>query len=56
MTVTTRELAKIVPLGNVAVDLGDERDELFGIWKDRSEMKNVDGYVRKLRKGRNFDN
>ncbi|MDR1785769.1 MAG: type II toxin-antitoxin system VapB family antitoxin [Spirochaetaceae bacterium] len=30
-----------------------ERDnELFGMWKDRPEMEDVEGYVRNMRKGR----
>lgn len=27
-------------------------DELFGIWKERKDMQNVEEYVRGLRKGR----
>ncbi len=27
-------------------------NELFGIWKEDESTKNVEGYVRKLRKGR----
>lgn len=29
-----------------------EKNELFGIWKDNDTAKNVDEYVRGLRKGR----
>ena len=29
-----------------------ETNELFGIWKDHDATQDVDGYVRKLRKGR----
>jgi len=29
----------------------EEHDELFGIWKDFDETKNVSDYVRSLRKG-----
>jgi hypothetical protein len=29
-----------------------EKNELFGIWKDHEATQDVDGYVRKLRKGR----
>jgi hypothetical protein len=28
------------------------KNELFGIWKNRKDLANVDGYVRQLRKGR----
>ena len=27
-------------------------DELFGIWKERKDIQNVEAYVRRLRKGR----
>jgi hypothetical protein len=27
-------------------------DELFGIWKNRKDMKNVEHYIRSMRKGR----
>jgi prevent-host-death family protein len=30
----------------------DTRNELFGIWKDNNLIRNVDEYVRGLRKGR----
>jgi hypothetical protein len=29
--------------------------EAFGMWKDREDMKDVDAYVRRLRKGRIHD-
>ena len=47
--------AKIVPLNLRQVrdtDPEELKDELFGIWKDRKDIKNVDQYVRNLRKGR----
>ena len=44
-----RPCAKIV-----AVATRNERKEnpIFGMWKDRTEMKNPSEYVRKLRRGR----
>ena len=30
----------------------DNKDELFGIWKDRNDINNVDQYVRNMRKSR----
>ena len=45
--------AKLVP---VEEDLRKEKEkienELFGIWKDNSNLKDVEKYVRRLRKGR----
>ena len=43
---------KIVPINREAVNFTDTEDELFGIWKDRKDMENVDQYVRDARKGR----
>ena len=38
------------------IDSEDPDDELFGIWKNRRDMENVDQYIRDIRKGRKFDN
>ena len=47
--------AKIIPIAN-RKDIGmkdvDTDDELFGIWKNREDTKNVDQYIRNMRKGR----
>ena len=45
--------AKIVPIGD-RKNTGSEtqEDELFGIWKDREDLMNVDQYIRNKRKGR----
>jgi prevent-host-death family protein len=34
--------------------LADPNNELFGVWSDRDDIDDVDGYVRTLRKGRFF--
>ena len=49
--------AKIIPInaGRIPV-LQEPENELFGIWKDREDMANVEQYVRNIRKGRKFDN
>jgi prevent-host-death family protein len=47
--------AKVIPFSdskNKAMEIAE--DNLFGIWKDRTETGNVDEYVRKMRKGRVF--
>jgi prevent-host-death family protein len=55
ITVTYRgkASAKIVPIVNKK-SLNHENldDELFGIWKDRDDIKNVEQHVRDMRKGR----
>jgi len=49
--------AKIVPIvGRQNNNLEETEDELFGIWKNRKDIKDVDQYVRKIRKGRYNDN
>jgi prevent-host-death family protein len=44
--------ARIVPLDEPANK--DKQNEFCGMWKDRTDMNDVEGYVRKLRKGRSF--
>jgi len=46
--------AKIIPLPQTEKD---EEPVLkgFGMWADREDMKDVDAYIRNLRKGRSFD-
>jgi len=46
--------AKIVPIaGRQNGNFEEIEDELFGIWKDRKDIEDVEQYVRKIRKGRN---
>jgi len=55
ITVTYRgkPRAKIVPIANKSnIIMDGQEDELFGIWKDRKDLKDVGQYVRNLRKGR----
>ena len=51
ITFRGKPYAKIVPLKESKKDK-DSKNELFGIWKDRKDMGNVDEYVRNLRKSR----
>ncbi|WYD81432.1 MAG: type II toxin-antitoxin system prevent-host-death family antitoxin [Candidatus Electrothrix gigas] len=44
--------AKIVPLDEHITK--DKQNEFCGMWKDREDMQDVEGHVRKLRKGRSF--
>ena len=55
ITVTYRgkPRAKIVPiLTRRNVDIEEAENELFGIWKNREDTKNVEEFVRRMRKGR----
>ena len=46
--VTVRiELETDVQTGNIATQLAD--DPLFGMWRDREDMADVEGYIRSLR-------
>ena len=59
VTITYRgkPMAKIVPLAPRHENNSlDTQGELFGLWKDRDDMKDVEGYIRNARKGRSFDN
>lgn len=57
VTITYRgkPAAKIIPISKK-----DKTPEtkpthhLFGIWKDRNDVKDVDSHIRELRKGRTF--
>ena len=46
--------AKIIPFddGSMDAEPDDSEDGLFGLWKDRIEVNDVDLYVRRMRQGR----
>ena len=45
--------AKIVPIiQKTPLDTKNTEDLLFGIWKERKDLNDVDQYVRNMRKGR----
>jgi antitoxin (DNA-binding transcriptional repressor) of toxin-antitoxin stability system len=44
--------AKIVPLGDESAEPDDSEKELFGLWKDRTEIDDASSYVRNMRQGR----
>ena len=46
--------AKIVPL-DYSPEPKDKSNEFCGIWKDREDLRDVDNFVRNLRRSRNFD-
>ncbi|MEJ5362088.1 MAG: type II toxin-antitoxin system prevent-host-death family antitoxin [Spirochaetota bacterium] len=47
-----KPVAKIVPL---KTKIKEEKDiSIFGMWKNRNDINDVNEYVRTLRKGRNF--
>ena len=50
ITYRGKPCAKLVPYQNQGKK--NKEDELFGIWKDHKDIKNIDEYVRNLRKGR----
>lgn len=51
ITFRGKPCAKLVPLKESGKNLKDTK-ELFGIWKDRKDLENVNSYVRKIRKER----
>jgi antitoxin (DNA-binding transcriptional repressor) of toxin-antitoxin stability system len=44
--------AKIIPLGDESTESEGSGNELFGLWKDRTEIDDVTSYVRRMRQGR----
>jgi antitoxin (DNA-binding transcriptional repressor) of toxin-antitoxin stability system len=44
--------ARILPLAEKRSGSKLNRDEAFGMWKDREDLRDVPSYVRKLRQGR----
>lgn len=50
ITFRGKPCAKLVPYQEVKRQT--EKNELFGMWEDNDMVKNVDEYVRGLRKGR----
>ena len=51
ITYRGKPCAKLVPIKRKAAQ-SSGKNELFGIWKDYDETKDVENYVRNLRKGR----
>lgn len=50
ITFRGKPCAKLVPYREHKAQ--KEKNEVFGMWKDNDSTKNVDEYVRNLRKGR----
>lgn len=50
ITYRGKPCAKLVPFSEAEKE--ESANELFGLWKDREEMQDVDAYVRTMRKGR----
>jgi prevent-host-death family protein len=54
ITIHGKKMAKLVPYKRTEESKKDIEDEIFGLWKDRDNIKSVDDYVRSIRKGRIF--
>ncbi|MBN1408091.1 MAG: type II toxin-antitoxin system prevent-host-death family antitoxin [Calditrichaceae bacterium] len=52
ITYRGKPYAKLVPIKHEKKGMVKEEHHLFGIWKDNEEVKDVDEYIEKLRKGR----
>ncbi len=46
-----KPIAKLIPIEENKI-VGQDKNELFGIWKDNDQMKDVDEYISSIRKGR----
>ena len=51
ITFRGKPYAKLVPLRD-SKNKVEKSSELFGIWKNRKDLEDVDSYVREIRKGR----
>ena len=51
ITFRGKPYAKLVPLKD-SKNKVEKSSELFGIWKNRKDLEDVDSYVREIRKGR----
>jgi prevent-host-death family protein len=55
ITIRGKKRARLVPYKSAGRNSDLETDdEIFGLWKDRTDTESVDAYVRTLRKGRSF--
>jgi len=52
ITYRGKPYAKLVPLETEKIYEKEEGHQLFGIWKDRDDISDVNEYVRKLLRGR----
>lgn len=53
ITFRGKPCAKLVPYEDIkSRKKVSGENPLFGIWRDRDDLEDVDGYVRELRKGR----
>ncbi|MFH1527793.1 MAG: type II toxin-antitoxin system prevent-host-death family antitoxin [Bacteroidota bacterium] len=51
ITFRGKPYAKLVPLKESKNNI-EKSNELFGIWKNRTDLEDVDSYIREIRKGR----
>lgn len=51
ITFRGKPYAKLVPMKELKKNI-DKSNDLFGIWKNRSDLEDVNSYLRGLRKGR----
>ena len=52
ITYRGKPYAKLVPFRETEESSEDQKHRLFGIWNDRDDIQDVDGYLRNLRRGR----
>jgi prevent-host-death family protein len=53
ITLRGKKVAKLISYKDETIQHTD-RDEIFGLWKDRDDMPLVDEHIRSIRKGRKF--
>jgi prevent-host-death family protein len=56
ITLRGKKIARLIPYHNINVKdhKNDIGDDIFGLWRDKDNIDNVDDYIRSIRKGRTF--
>ena len=55
ITYRGKPTAKIIPFsGKNSIPTKEKGNKLFGMWKNKDDIENVNSYIKKIRKGRSF--
>ena len=54
ITLRGRKVARLIPYKTGITEKNEVQDEIFGLWRDKTETQSVEEYIRSLRKGRTF--
>ena len=54
ITLRGKRTARLIPYDHGTKEIGEQQDEIFGLWEDRKDLASVEEHVRSIRKGRRF--